>query len=122
MNIHTFLHEHTIIEIGNRLPGYLCCEVIVDNPELLIPVVRENGFFISEIRWWHRTEIALGSSIGYGGPRDPNAPDRLYFAETDISMTFDALSDDDEYIQYIAQTKSKYALLDLVPAFDIKES
>ena len=121
MSIFSFLHDHVIIEIGNKLPGYLCCEVIVDNPELLVSIVKENGYYISEIHWWDRAEISKGSSIGYGGPKDPNAYDNYYFAETDISMAFDAVTEDSEYLQYMAQTKEKYAHLDLTPSFDIKE-
>ena len=78
MKIEDYLNDHTIIKIGVSPPGYICSEVIVDNPAELISIIRENGCYIAEIRWWDCVEIVSGSSIGYGGPRDPRGPDSHY--------------------------------------------
>ena len=121
MEITKYLSNHTIINIGNNLPGYVCCEVIVDNPKKLLSILKENDCYISEIRWWHRTTIALGSTIGYGGPRDPSSPDSHYFAETDITRKFSSESTFGEYIDYLDQTKKSYSGFSLFPAFDIKK-
>ena len=121
MSIYDYLLNHTIIRIGNCLSEYVCCETIVDNPIELIAVVKENDCYISEIRWWDRVKISLGSKIGYGGAKDPRFPDEYFFAETDICRVFDFESCDGEYYEYLEQIKQKYANYDLFPAFDIKK-
>lgn len=121
MRIEDYLSDHTVLRIGVSISGYICCETIVDDPIELISVVRQSNCYISEIRWWDRVEIASGSSIGYGGPRDPLSPDSHFFAETDICKVFNTLSRDEEYYEYIDQIKSTYYHLDLFPAFDIKK-
>ena len=121
MRIEDYLENHTVVKIGNPVPGYICCEIIVDNPMQLISVVRENSCFISEIRWWDRVEIAVGSSIGYGGTRDPRNPETHFFAETDICRVFNDLLRDDEYYAYLENIKLNNSNLDLFPAFDIKK-
>lgn len=120
MRIEDYLSNHTIVRIGITLPGYVCCETIVDNPIELISVIRENNCYIDEIRWWDRVEISSGSSIGYGGPRDPKNPDSHFFAETDIFKVFTPLSQAEEYYVYLDQIESKYSTLNLFPSFDIK--
>lgn len=124
MRINDFLKNHTIVKIGRPLSGhgYICCETIVDDPKALIPIVRRNNCYISEIRWWDRVDITSISSIGYGGPRDPRSPDSHYFAETDICMTFARLLPDNEYFAYLERIKKTYSGLDLFPAFDIKNN
>lgn len=121
MRIEDYLSNHTIVRIGITLPGYVCCETIVDNPIELISVIKNNDCYITEIRWWDRAEIASGSSIGYGGPRDPKSPDSHFFAETDIYKVFTPLSQDEEYYGYLDQIESTHSNLNLFPAFDIKK-
>ena len=120
MKIDEYLITHKIISIGKSISGYVCCEVIVDDPIELIDIVSKSNCFISEIRWWDCTEIEKGSLIGYGGPRDPRNPSRFFFAETDICKIFSVFSKEHEYKDHIKDIKSKYPHLDLFPAFDIK--
>ena len=120
MKLDDYLNNHTITRIGHSIAGYVCCEIIVDNPIDLIPIVRENNCYISEIRWWDRVKIASGSIIGYGGPRDPRNPNSYFFAETDICKTFDNFSCDKDYYVYLQQIFKEYNKFDLHPAFDIK--
>ena len=119
MKIEDYLNDHTIIKIGVSPPGYICSEVIVDNPAELISIIRENGCYIAEIRWWDRVEIVSGSSIGYGGPRDPRSPDSHYFAETDIHKVFNTFSQDEDYYEYLSHIQNNYFNFNLFPAFDI---
>ncbi len=122
MKIEEYLKEHTIVKIGIPfIPEYICSEIIVNNPKELVPIVRESGCYISEIRWWHLTEISSGSSIGYGGPRDPRRYDTHYYAETDICREFDAPLQDEEYYEYFDRIKHSFSEFDLYPAFDIKK-
>ena len=120
MKIEDYLDNHTIVKIGKTIPGYICCEIIVDNPMELISIVRENNCYISEIRWWDRVEIATGSSIGYGGFRDPQSPNSHFFAETDICKAFSDILQDDEYDAYFTVIKNSYSDHHLFPSFDIK--
>ena len=120
MEIEKYLFNHVRVRIGIPLPGYVCCETIVDDPIEIVSVVRDNNCYISEIRWWDRVEIKSGSSIGYGGPRDPRSPKSHYFAETDICKTFDEHTLDEEYYDYLEQTKRFYSSLEIFPSFDIK--
>lgn len=120
MNIDDYLKQHMIVKIGMTLPGYICCETIVDNPKELVPIVRKNGYFISEILWWDRVDIVSGSKIGHGGPRDPRSPNSHYFAETDIQKVFDTILEDEEYYEYFDQIKQTYPDCNLFPGFDIK--
>ncbi len=119
MRIEDFLNAHTIVQIGRTLPDYVCCEHIVDNPEELVPIVRESGCYISEILWWDRIEIGSVSSIGYGGPRDPRCPDSFFFAETDIYRRFNTILKDEEYYKYFDEVRRAYPGFDLFPGFDI---
>ena len=119
--IEQYLEKHLIVRIGLTIPGYICCEVIVDNPAELIAVVKKAKCYISGIRWWDRAEIESGSSIGYGGPLDPRDPDRMFFAETDICREFDASVKEKEYNEYFEQVRSAYPNHELYPAFDIKK-
>jgi len=120
MEIIEYLNNHTIVKIGKTLPGYVCCEVIVENPQKLISVLMENECYITEIRWWDRATIEYGSDIGYGGPKDPNCPYSHYFAETDIVKSFTSESTYEEYIDYLDQISVSYSHFSLFPAFDIK--
>ena len=120
MKLMDFLGSHTIVKIGSGLPEYVCCETIVDDPIKLVSLVKENNCYISEIRWWDRAEIAIGSSIGYGGPRDPRTPNTHFFAETDICKVFTDFSQDEEYYIYLDEVKKNYSNYNLYPAFDIK--
>lgn len=119
--IEDYLKSHMIVGSRNTVPGYIGCEVIVDNPAELVSLVNGSECYISEIRWWEHAEIATGSNIGYGGPRDPQNPDTHYFAETDICMTFDSFSSENTYQEYLQKINSSYPMLDLHPAFDIKK-
>lgn len=121
MNIKDFLAHHTIIEIGNKLPGYICCETIVDDPIRLISTVQLSNNYISEIRWWDHVKICAGSDIGYGGPRDPHSPKEYFYAETDIVRTFTPSTNEEEYLHYMQEIKNKYPRYQLFPAFNIKE-
>lgn len=118
MKLNEYLKENTILKVGYS-SEYIVCEVIVKNPIELISIVSKEECYISEIRWWHRAKMSMGSDIGYGGPRDPDDSD-YFFAETDISKKFDSNSQAEEYYNYIEGTKVKYAQYDLLPAFDIK--
>ena len=120
MRLDEFLSRNTIVQIGQTLPGYVICEAIVDNPKDLISIVKKNGCYISEIRWWEHAKIAVGSIIGYGGPRDPREPSSYFFAETDIYKVFDVFTCDKDYYKYIEQVKKQYYNFDLFPAFDIR--
>lgn len=120
MRIEEYLNNHTIVRVGITLPEYVCCEIIVDNPTEFISIIMNNNCYISEIRWWDHVEISSGSSIGYGGPRDPDRPDNFFFAETDIYKVFTPHSQDKEYCEYLDQIRRKYTNLNLFPAFDVK--
>lgn len=121
MEINDYLLKHTIVKIGNGIPGYVCCETIVDDPIELISVVMENECYISEIRWWDLVPISEGSTIGYGGARDPRAPDTMFFAETDICTEFYGTSEYEDYCSYLEQIKCNYSNHNLFPAFCIKK-
>lgn len=99
---------------------FICTEVIVTNPIEFVEVVLHNECYISEIRWWDRAKISFGSTIGYGGPRDPNFPNEYYFAETDICKSFSVNTTAIEYKKYLIETKSNFQKYDLFPAFDVK--
>ncbi|MCH5317349.1 MAG: hypothetical protein J1E05_05180 [Eubacterium sp.] len=120
MKITDYLNQHMIVKIGLTLPEYVCCEIIVDNPKELVPIVRENGCYITAVYWWDRAEIDSGSIIGYGGPRDPRSPNSHFFAETDICRVFNTILQDEEYYKYFDKIKQTYSSYDLFPAFDIK--
>lgn len=120
MKIDDYIIKHTITKIGVSLPNYIICEVIVDDPFELIPVVKNNNCYISQIGWWEHSEITTGSTIGYGGPRDPRSPEMYYFAETDICRNFNSNTKEEEYYEYLDQIIDSYPHHNLVPAFDIK--
>ena len=121
MKFQDYLMRHKIVKIGKHILGYVCSEVIVDNPEEFIMIVQQNGYFISEIRWWEYTSITEVPSIGYGGPRDPRCPDKYYFAETDVCISFCKPVRYQDYVSYLVQVKNAYPNLILHPAFDVKE-
>ncbi|MBR2650774.1 MAG: hypothetical protein IKD45_03865 [Clostridia bacterium] len=121
MRIEDFLNEHKIVQIGNTTDGYVCCEIIVDNPTELIYALQDSNAYISEIRWWDRVKISCGSTIGYGGPRDPRASDEYFFAETDICKTYNAPPKNTEIHEYITRIKKEYCEYNLFPSFDIKK-
>ena len=120
MNIFQYLNEHTIVSIGN-LPNDKCiaAELICDDTQALVKCVVENDCYISEISWWDRASIALGSKIGYGGTPDPRDPKKYYFAETDICASFEKTTTSAEYVKYLNEVKERYIMYDLYPAFDI---
>ena len=120
MKIQDYLIEHKIIKIGMDLPGYICTEIIVENPEELIKVVEKSNCYISAMRWWEYTEISSTPTIGYGGARDPRDPEGHFFAETDLCMEFSASAHCTEYRSYLSQIKTMHPNLILFPAFDIK--
>ena len=91
----------------------------MDNPIDLVDCIIKNNCYISEIRWWDRADITLGSKIGYGGTRDPRVPQKYYFAETDICDTFEKSTSFTEYVEYLNKIKMQYYMYDLHPAFDI---
>lgn len=117
MRIDDYLNQHMIIRISNSPLR----EMIVDNPKEFVPVVRENGYYISEILWWERADLVLGTRIGHGGSRDPRSPNSHFFAETDLYKVFDTILQDEEYYAYFDQIKNEYPDLDLTPGFDIKQ-
>ena len=120
MDLLEYLKKHTITSVGNLVNDKcVIVGVIPDNPEELIECVIKNNCYISEISWWDRAAIALGSKIGYGGPLDPRDPQNYYFAETDICASFDPKTTFYEYIKYINDVKKHYFTYDLYPAFDI---
>lgn len=120
MKIEDYLTQHRILQIGSNLPGYVCSETIVDNPVELVSVVCSTGHYISYISWWDYSEIATGSTIGHGGPRDPANPNRYFYAETDICQAFNTDTPYEDYCDYIRRTTESYINCRLFPAFDIK--
>lgn len=116
MHIDEFLKHHMIAKVGiNPLN-----EIIVDDPKGFVRVVRENGYYISEILWWECAEIVSGPRIGHGGTLDPRKPDTHFFAETDLQILFDTILQDEKYDEYFNSIKKEYPNLDLYPGFDIK--
>lgn len=107
---------HLIVSVGNDP----LCENIVDDPKAFVRVVRENGYYISNILWWERAQIIAGSQIGYGGPRDPKCPDTHFFSETYIQKKFDTVLRDEEYFEYFDSIKTEFPELELFAGFDIK--
>ncbi len=121
MTIQDYLDKHTIVKIGSTPPGFVCTEVIVAEPKEFVAIVLQNGCYIVEIQWWDRSKIGAGSTIGYGGPRDPRSPDSYFFAETDIQKHFDAPMQIDEYYSYLDETAEYYSDFEIFPAFDVVE-
>ena len=120
MNILQYLKEHRIVSIGySPKDKCIASELICDDARKLIECVAQNDCYISEILWWDRASIALGSKIGYGGPCDPRDPQNFYFAETDICASFAKSTTISEYIKYLDEIKERYIMYDLYPAFDI---
>ena len=120
MNLEDYLNQHFIVRNEITSPGYVCNEIIVDDPKEFVSVVRENGCYISAILWWDRADRTLGSRIGCGGLPDPRNPHDYYFAETYLYKEFDTILEDAEYYAYFDQIKKEYPDLDLFPGFDIK--
>lgn len=118
MNFEKYLIAHTIVVIGK---GCLDGEVIVDDPPGVIHTAEESKYYIAEIRWWDRAKIATGSTIGYGGPRDPKDPNTYFFAETDIDKVFSANTEACTYYDYLRQIINENCCYDLRPAFIFKE-
>ena len=120
MDLLEYLKKHTIVSIGNLAADKcVAVEMIADNPKELIECVIKNNCYISEILWWDRASVALGSKIGYGGTPDPRDPKNYYFAETDLCASFGTDTTLFEYIKYLDEVKEKYVMYDLYPAFDI---
>ena len=120
MNLIEYIKHHSIVSIGTlNTDKCVVIEMIPNNPKELIEYVIENNCYISEIRWWDRASIALGSKIGYGGPRDPRDPHNFYFAETDICASFEVTTTFSDYVKYLNDIKDQYFIYDLYPAFDI---
>lgn len=120
MDLLEYIEKHAIVS-GKSFTADKCVivEMIPDNPKDLIKYVIKNNCYVSEILWWDRASIALGSKIGYGGPRDPRDPQNYYFAETDIGASFENVTTISEYIKYLDEIKKRYITHDLYPAFDI---
>lgn len=120
MGIIEYIEKHAIIFIGNLVDDKcVVVETIPDNPKELIEYVINNNCYISEILWWDRVPIALGSKIGYGGPPDPRDPQNYYFAETDIMDFFEPTTSFSKYVEYIDTIKEQNNMYDLYPSFDI---
>lgn len=115
-----FLQEHAIMEVGNRLPEHICTELIVDDPALLIALVVQHGYYISEIQWYERGKICTGTKLGMGGPSDPRAPEEYFFSEVvHISKGFPMTAEATDYLSYIDEIRSRYPDCDLHPSFDV---
>ena len=122
MNITEFLEKHTILTVGSKPnANYIASEVIVDDPYGLIAVMDFDKCYISEILWWDRVRISASSTIGYGGPCDPRAPNDYRFAETYICENFKETTTKDEYIKYLDKTFDVYKKFEIYPAFDIEK-
>ncbi len=119
MVILDYVRKHKVLQIGVTLPSDICSEVIVDNPKEFVQIVVQNGGYISAISWWERVAIGTKPQIGYGGPRDPIAPDKFYFAETDLGKQFSVLSSVYDYLNYLAQTLQSNQDVALFPAFEV---
>lgn len=120
MDLLEYLKKHTIVSIGNLTTDKcVVVEMIPDNPKELIDCIIKNNCYISEILWWDRASVALGSKIGYGGPLDPRDPQNYYFAETDICASFEKTTTLSEYVKYLDDVKERFVMYDLYPAFDI---
>ena len=119
MVILDYVRKHMVLQIGIVLPSQICSEVIVDNPEEFVRIVVQNGGYISEISWWEHVAVDTKPKIGYGGPRDPMAPDKFYYAETDIRDRFPVWTSEYDYINYLAQTLQANPDVALFPAFEV---
>ena len=71
MNFNDYLDKHTIVIIGSFIPKRMFNDIIVDNPKEFVAQAINNGWCITNISWWDHVKISTGSTIGYGGPRDP---------------------------------------------------
>lgn len=116
-----FIEQHIILDIGKALPGELFAEVILDSPYTFIDVVLNNGYYISKINWWERAKISTGSTTGFGGPRDPRAPEEYFFSEIGVSREFDVIATIDEYYRYINTVQDNYKKIPLFPSFELKK-
>lgn len=121
MGILDYVKKHKVLQIGIDLPSHICSEVIVDEPEKFIRVIVQNGGYISAISWWERVAVGMKPQIGYGGPRDPKAPDEFFFAETDLESCFSVLTSEKEYLNYLALTLQTYPDITLFPAFEVQK-
>lgn len=93
-----FFKEHLIVINKKYLHDSSYFDVIVDNPKEFIVLVKHNNWHIENIQWWDRVRIYIGSTIVYGGMRDPRDIE-YFFAETDICQEFSVHAQIDEYIE-----------------------
>ena len=122
MSILDYIRKHMVLQIGTDLPSHICSEVIVDNPKEFVQIIVRNGGYISAISWWEHVAVDTEPKIGYGGPRDPIAPDKFYYAETDIVDCFPMLTSEGDYLNYLVHTLQSNPDVDLFPAFEVCKS
>lgn len=114
-----YLREHMVLQVGVNLSSHICSEIIVDDPKEFIQIVVQTEGYISAISWWERVAVDTKPKIGYGGQRDPTAPDKFYYAETDIVDCFPVSTSEYDYLNYLAQTLQSNPDVDLFPAFEV---
>lgn len=115
-----FIEEHRILDVGATLSGELFAEVILDLPHEFIDIVINSDYYISKISWWERAKIHTGSTLGFGGPRDPRAPEEFFFSETNICREFGITTTRDEYYSYIKSIHAEYTKISLTPSFELQ--
>lgn len=114
-----YIAEHLVIRIGYDLPGHLCTDIIVDNPEEFIERIDTSQYFISGILWWEKTLKSERPKLGAGGPADPRPPYDYYFAETFLAERFQKEATKQDYCDYIQRIHSLYPSIHLCPSFDV---
>lgn len=114
-----YIAEHLVIKIGRDSPGYLCTEIIVDNPEEFIERIATSQYFVSGILWWERALLDEHPKLGGGGPLDPRSPNDYWFAETFLEEQFQKDSTKQDYCDYIQRIHALYPSIDLYPGFDV---
>ena len=115
-----FIKQHKILDIGCASPGELFAEMILDLPFDFVDAALNDNYYISRINWWERARIQSGSLLGFGGPRDPRAPQKFFFSETSLCKEFDLTTTTDEYYDYINSIQTQYKNICLVPSFELR--
>ena len=119
MDVKQYIAEHLVIRIGYDLPGHLCTDIIVDDPEEFIGIIDASEYFISGILWWEHTPICNRPKIGAGGLVDPRNPREYFFAETFLCESFQKDTPKQDYIDYIQKIRKLYPSVHLCPSFDV---
>lgn len=111
--LYDYINSHLIVKISDNYR-----DIIVNNPYEFVAFLEKTEFFISEILWFDRAKIEIGSSIGYGGPID-NQDNNFFWAETYICDTFSEQTTTRNYQEYLKKTAQQYSDYSLYPAFTL---